>query len=82
VMQGIVSYKVLLNNCDLLLPKIQNTVSIAPLILPLKIRPIAAYQSPMAHEGATKGSKSKYLSCEIRNILHNTTFERCVTFNP
>jgi hypothetical protein len=42
----------------------------------------AAYQSPMAHEGATKGSKSKYLSCEIRNILHNTTFERCVTFNP
>ncbi len=35
----------------------------------------AAYQSPMAHEGATKGSKSKYLSCEIRNILHNTRFE-------
>ena len=30
----------------------------------------------------TNRSQKELESCEIRNILHNTTFERCVTFNP
>ena len=32
MMQGIVSYKVLLNNCDLLLPKIHNSMCMKELL--------------------------------------------------